>query len=167
MSVQKFRPITTELPKALLPLANAPLIEYPLEWLAASGVRRVHVVCCAHAAAISDYLAASSKWGGGGGADLEVHTIVARDCRSAGEALRLLDQRGIVQDDFVLLSCDCVTNMALAPALAAHRQRRCASSLVTLTTIWSACNAAFLGMTVWRSRRIGSGAAHHHLSIGQ
>ena len=36
---QRFRPITLERPKALLPLANVPMIEYVLEFLASNGVR--------------------------------------------------------------------------------------------------------------------------------
>lgn len=38
---QRFRPITVERPKALLPLVNAPMIEYALEWLAMNRVEEV------------------------------------------------------------------------------------------------------------------------------
>jgi hypothetical protein len=38
---QRFRPITVERPKVLLPLVNAPLIEYTLEWLALNRVEEV------------------------------------------------------------------------------------------------------------------------------
>lgn len=125
--MQKFRPITSELPKALLPLVNAPMIEYSLEWLAASGVQKVHLICCAHADKIRDYIDASAKWGPDSGCEMEIDTIMSYNCRSAGEAMRLVDQQGIVQDDFVLVSCDCVTNMDLATAMTAHKRRRCAS----------------------------------------
>ena len=40
---QTFRPITYEVPKVLLPLVNAPMLEYTLELLANSGV--VEVPC--------------------------------------------------------------------------------------------------------------------------
>lgn len=40
---QTFRPITYEVPKVLLPLVNAPMLEYTLELLANSGV--VEVTC--------------------------------------------------------------------------------------------------------------------------
>ncbi len=39
--LQRFRPITVERPKALLPLVNIPMIEYALEWLAMNGVEEV------------------------------------------------------------------------------------------------------------------------------
>jgi hypothetical protein len=36
--LQRFRPITLERPKVLVPLVNVPLIEYTLEFLASNGV---------------------------------------------------------------------------------------------------------------------------------
>lgn len=38
---QRFRPITIERPKVLLPLVNVPMIEYTLEWLAINHVQEV------------------------------------------------------------------------------------------------------------------------------
>ena len=121
--LQKFRPVTVELPKALLPLVNAPMIEYALEWLAASGVQKVHMLCSAHADQVAAYVDNSPKWAAGL-CDMEINTVVSYNCRSAGEALRLVDQQGLIRDDFVLLSCDCVTNMDLAAAMSAHKARR-------------------------------------------
>ena len=40
-NVQRFRPITVERPKVLLPLVNVPMIEYTLEWLAMNKVEEV------------------------------------------------------------------------------------------------------------------------------
>lgn len=39
--LQRFRPITVEKPKVLLPLVNVPLLEYTLEWLAMNNVEEV------------------------------------------------------------------------------------------------------------------------------
>jgi translation initiation factor eIF-2B subunit epsilon len=38
---QRFRPISVERPKMLLPLVNVPMIEYTLEWLATNKVQEV------------------------------------------------------------------------------------------------------------------------------
>lgn len=38
---QTFRPITLEKPKVLLPLANIPMLDYTIEFLASSGVEEV------------------------------------------------------------------------------------------------------------------------------
>ena len=98
---QRFRPITLERPKALLPLANVPMIEYVLEFLASNGVEEVFVFCCAHAGA--DHVVPGTE-------RLEQHerirgaeAIVSTNCISAGEALRLIDHRHVVRADFVLV----------------------------------------------------------------
>jgi hypothetical protein len=38
MLVQRFRPISVERPKVLMPLVNVPMLDYTLEWLASAGV---------------------------------------------------------------------------------------------------------------------------------
>ena len=46
--LQRFRPMTVERPKVLLPLVNAPMINYTLEWLVSSGVDEAstqHQIC--------------------------------------------------------------------------------------------------------------------------
>ena len=53
---KNFRPISLESPKALLPLANVPMIRYTVEFLAANGVQEICVVCCSHAQDIAAYL---------------------------------------------------------------------------------------------------------------
>ncbi len=39
--MQRFLPVTLERPKVLLPLVNVPMLDYTLEWLAASEVEEV------------------------------------------------------------------------------------------------------------------------------
>ena len=41
LCLQTFLPVTLEKPKMLLPLVNIPMMEYTLEWLAASEVEEV------------------------------------------------------------------------------------------------------------------------------
>lgn len=64
-----------------------------------------------------------------------VHVLVSQDCKSPGDALRVVDQRNVVRSDFVLVSGDVVSNMALAPALAAHRARRKTDKQVLMTMV--------------------------------
>jgi len=51
---------------------------------------QVFVFCCAHAEQITDYLAAS-KWAHN--KEMVVTPIVSTSCFSAGEAMRLIDQK--------------------------------------------------------------------------
>lgn len=129
---QCFRPISVERPKVLMPLVNVPMLDYTLEWLLSAGVEEVFVFCCAHAAQIEAHLR-SARWTSQPG--FALHTIVSTDCLSAGEALRLVDQRNVVRSDFVLVSGDTVSNMSLQPVLAAHRARRAVDKLSILTMV--------------------------------
>jgi translation initiation factor eIF-2B subunit epsilon len=128
--LQRFRPITLERPKVLLPLVNVPMIEYTLEFLASNGVEEVFVFCCAHAEQITSYIE-NSSWASVPG--FTVHTIVSTACISAGEALRLIDHRHVVRADFILISGDTVANMNLRRALDAHRTRRATEKLAIMT----------------------------------
>ncbi|KAG1674676.1 hypothetical protein FOA52_007200 [Chlamydomonas sp. UWO 241] len=132
---QRFRPITVERPKALLPLVNVPLIEYTLQWLAMNKVEETFVFCSSHAAQIKAYLADSRAWGHAGRGGMRVTCIVATNCTSAGEALRFVDQRDVIKSDFVLVTGDVVSNMSLAPALKAHQARRAADKNNIMTMV--------------------------------
>lgn len=52
----RFNPFTLEWPRCLLPLANTPLIEYTLEFLAGAGVEEVYLYCGNHTDAVEEYL---------------------------------------------------------------------------------------------------------------
>lgn len=52
----RFAPFTLEQPRCLLPLANTPLIEYTLEFLAGAGVEEVFVYAGNHTEKVEEYL---------------------------------------------------------------------------------------------------------------
>ncbi|KAK8938162.1 hypothetical protein KSP40_PGU004589 [Platanthera guangdongensis] len=119
---QKFRPITLERPKVLLPLVNAPMIDYTLAWLESVGVDEVFVFCCAHSQQVKSYLE-NSQWTKQPGV-FSVATIESHDAISAGDALRVIHEHGVIRGDFILISGDTVSNMSLAKALYEHKERR-------------------------------------------
>ncbi|KAI8617025.1 nucleotide-diphospho-sugar transferase [Chytriomyces sp. MP71] len=115
-------PLTRDKPRCLLPLANVPLIEYTLEFLATAGVQEVYVVCCAHADQIKAYLK-SSHWGAPSTLP-KVIPVVSQQLNSTGDALRDLDAKQLLKSDFVLVSGDVVANMDLMKVIDEHRARR-------------------------------------------
>ncbi|KAM7476945.1 hypothetical protein LguiB_024188 [Lonicera macranthoides] len=129
---QKFRPITLERPKVLLPLVNVPMIDYTLAWLESAGVEEVFVFCCAHAKQVVNYLD-SSKWVGQ--ANFSVTTIESHNSVSAGDALRLIYERNVIHGDFILISGDTVSNMLLTEALKEHKERRRKDSNAVMTMV--------------------------------
>ncbi|SCV03969.1 LANO_0G07360g1_1 [Lachancea nothofagi CBS 11611] len=118
----RFMPLTAVKPRCLLPLANVPLIEYTLEFLAKAGASEVYLMCASHADQISDYIE-SSKWNMPW-SPFRVSTIMSLESRSVGDAMRDLDNRGIITGDFILVSGDLVTNMEFDKALDFHRKKK-------------------------------------------
>ncbi|CAH8357971.1 unnamed protein product [Eruca vesicaria subsp. sativa] len=122
----KFRPVTLERPKVLLPLANVPMIDYTLAWLESAGIEEVFVFCCAHSTQITDYLQTSSEQQSH--PNLLVRTIESHRSISAGDALRYIYEQQTetsqIQGDFVLVSGDTVSNMPLADLIREHRERK-------------------------------------------
>ncbi|KAK9043556.1 hypothetical protein V6N11_071892 [Hibiscus sabdariffa] len=118
----KFHSIILERPRVLLPLVNIPMIDYTLAWLESAGVEEVFVFCCAHSKQVIDYLKFS------------VTTIEANDSISAGDALRLIYERQVIDGDFVLISGDTVSNMSLTQALEEHKEirKRDANAIMTM-----------------------------------
>ncbi|XP_038970929.1 translation initiation factor eIF-2B subunit epsilon [Phoenix dactylifera] len=129
----KFRPITLERPKVLLPLVNAPMIDYTLAWLESVGVEEAFVLCCAHSQQVKDYLN-KSQWMKQQGT-FAVQPIESRDSISAGDALRAIYNFGVIRGDFVLVSGDTVSNMSLKEALQEHKERRKKDPLAVMTMV--------------------------------
>ncbi|KAM3218977.1 translation initiation factor eIF-2B subunit epsilon [Capsicum annuum] len=128
----KFRPITLERPKVLLPLVNAPMIDYTLAWLESAGVEEVFVFCCAHSKQVIDYLDKSNWFDQ---PNFSVTTIESHNAISAGDALRLIYEQHVIRGDFILVSGDTVSNMSLSQALKEHKERRRKDSNAVMTMV--------------------------------
>jgi translation initiation factor eIF-2B subunit epsilon len=132
----RFRPFSLEKPRCLLPLANTPLIEYTLEFLAMNGVQEVYIYCGAHTDQVEDYISRSRWSTTSRSSPFSVLQFVrVSDARSAGDVLRDLDKRSLVDGDFILVHGDLVSNMMLDKALAAHRKRRETSAANIMTLV--------------------------------
>ncbi|KJZ72433.1 hypothetical protein HIM_08236 [Hirsutella minnesotensis 3608] len=132
----RFRPFTVERPRCLLPLANTPLIDYTLEFLAMNGVNEVYIYCGAHTDQVEDYVA-RSRWSTSSRSCpfSVVQFVRVSDARSVGDVLRDMDKRSLVDGDFILVHGDLVSNMMLGNALAAHRKRREDNAANIMTTV--------------------------------
>lgn len=96
------------------------------------------MVCCAHAGQIEAHLKASS-WAQRKKPKLTVLTAAA--CLSPGEVLRVVDQKDLIKNDFILVTGDLVASFDLQTALATHKQRRAADrhTIMTMVCIASLC----------------------------
>lgn len=114
----RFRPLTLEVPKVLMPLANVPMLEYALELLARNGITDIIIFATAHADLLADYMR-QTRWF----QRVNARVVMSKDCLTAGDALRHLHDSALLWGDFVLLSGDVVANIDLRPALAEHVAR--------------------------------------------
>ncbi|RLV94040.1 Translation initiation factor eIF-2B subunit epsilon [Spathaspora sp. JA1] len=119
----RFMPLTAVKPRCLLPLANVPLIEYTLEFLAQAGVNEVYLMCSSHGDQIQTYIE-NSKWSNSKNSPFHIATIMSLESRSVGDAMRDLDNRGLISGDFLLVSGDVVTNMDFNKCLNFHRAKK-------------------------------------------
>ncbi len=130
-----FSPITLESPKVLQRLVNTAMIDYTLAWLVINGIETVYITCCAFADQIKRHLEEAGYMSSSKRKNLHIELIVSTDCRSVGDAMRLLDHKDILKSDFVLVSGDVVTNMDLRGALETHQKRRTKDKMAIMTMV--------------------------------
>ncbi|KAG9790865.1 nucleotide-diphospho-sugar transferase, partial [Aureobasidium melanogenum] len=118
----RFAPFAVQRPRCLLPLANTPLIDYTLEYLASSGVQVVYFYPGAHADQVEAYLDAS-RWRSAN-SPFESLTILRCIASSVGDVMRDLDQKHLIAGDFLVISGDVISNFPIEPALRQHKERR-------------------------------------------
>ncbi|KAH8833842.1 nucleotide-diphospho-sugar transferase [Flagelloscypha sp. PMI_526] len=120
---KRFRPLTTRKPRCLLPICNAPLLDWTFESLALAGVQEVFVVCRSHAEQIREAIK-ESKWSKPGSGMKIVPILTAKETFSPGDAMRDIYTRGLVTTDFVLVYGDLVSNIRIDEVVKVHKERR-------------------------------------------
>jgi NDP-sugar pyrophosphorylase family protein len=91
------RPLTDALPKALIPAAGRPFIDYQLEWLTRVGVTKVLLSVGYQGAMLREYVGDGSRWG------LALRVVdEGTELRGTGGALRLAYDLGALDESFLL-----------------------------------------------------------------
>lgn len=93
----RMRPLTTTLPKALIPVAGVPFIDHQLDWLARHGVTDVVLSIGYRGEMLSRHVGDGARWGLG----LRV-VDEGGDLRGTAGALRLADEQGALEDRFLV-----------------------------------------------------------------
>ncbi|KAI9510867.1 nucleotide-diphospho-sugar transferase [Russula earlei] len=120
---KRFKPLTTDRPKCLLPICNAPLLDWTLEGLALAGVQEVFVICRSHAEQVKATIQ-HSRWSHPSSGLKIVPVMTAKETFSPGDAMRDIYTHGIITSDFVLVSGDLVSNIRIDEVVRAHKERR-------------------------------------------
>ena len=90
-----------------------------------NGVNEVYIYCGPHTDQVEDYIN-QSRWSTKSRSCpfSVVQFVRVSDARSAGDILRDLDKRSLVDGDFLVVHGDLVSNLVLDKVLVAHRKRR-------------------------------------------
>jgi mannose-1-phosphate guanylyltransferase/phosphomannomutase len=122
----RLRPITTTRPKPLVPLVNRPILWHVLRLLREHRVRDVHLTL--------HYLAEHIVTTFGDGSDLGLHIAYALEERPLGTAGGVKRVAEHLDDTFLVLSGDVITDINLTKALEFHRKVGAVATL-TLTRV--------------------------------
>lgn len=120
---KRFKPLTSDRPKCLLPICNAPLLDWTLEGLALAGIQEIFVICRSHTEQVKAAIQ-NSKWSHPSNGLKIVPVMTAMETFSPGDAMRDIYTHGIITSDFVLVSGDLVSNIRIDEVVRAHKERR-------------------------------------------
>ena len=111
----RLRPLTSAIPKPVVPLVDRPFMAYMLEWLARNGVQDVVMACGVLPALVQETLGDGSRFG------VRLRFVVEPEPRGTGGALRFADERvGGLGERFLLLNGDVLTDLDLRGQIDAH-----------------------------------------------
>ncbi|KAF3929615.1 hypothetical protein ABW19_dt0210322 [Dactylella cylindrospora] len=122
---EKLKPIVsqTKLPKALLPVANRPMLQYPLEWLLNGGINTIIIVCIQGQEtqiqkATKDIYSRRTAEKPNRFKEPPLPTIVPLSIAPSGTAfgtasvLRQPQVSSLIKDDFIVVSCDSICDIS-------------------------------------------------------
>lgn len=130
------------------------ILEYMLETLSEARVQETLILCtssdaaihsyltCAQCSFVSlfqlgsyDHLASSSRWNRPM-SPMRIVLVVARNVITVGDALRELDSKALIVNDFILMVGCVVTTVRLDAVVQEHKERRTRDRESILTTVF-------------------------------
>ena len=110
----RLRPLTTTVPKPVVPLVDRPFIRFMLDWLRSHGVDDV-VMSCGHlASGVRNVLGDGTAFG--------IRLRYVEEPRPLGTGGALKFAEPLLQDRFLMLNGDVLTDMDLTAQIAQHEQ---------------------------------------------
>jgi mannose-1-phosphate guanylyltransferase len=120
----RLRPLTSTIPKPVVPLAGQPFIAHMLEWLRAHGVEDVILSCGFMAADVREVL------GDGRALGLSLRYLEEPEPLGTGGALRFAQE--LLAERFLMLNGDILTDIDLTAQLAAHERSGARATLALI-----------------------------------
>jgi mannose-1-phosphate guanylyltransferase len=117
----RLRPLTSTMPKPVVPLVDRPFMAYMLEWLRRHGVDDVIMSCGFKADRVRDALGDGSQYG------LELRFVEEPEPRGTAGALKFAEEH--LAERFLMLNGDVLSDMDLSAQIAQHEQTGATATL--------------------------------------
>ena len=117
----RLRPLTLTLPKPVVPLVDRPFIRYMVDWLAHHGVDDVVMACGFLAGGVREVL------GEGGDGGPRLRYVEEPDARGTAGAIKFAEE--LLEDRFLALNGDVLTDLDLTALMALHDEREATATL--------------------------------------
>ncbi|GAF65913.1 mannose-1-phosphate guanylyltransferase [Bacillus sp. TS-2] len=117
----RLRPLTCNRPKPMVPLLEKPVMQYSIEWLKRYGITEIAVTIQYLPDEIKDYF--------GDGSDFGVKLTYFEETTPLGTAGSVKQAESFLNERFVVVSGDALTDFSLSDSLQFHHQK---NSLVTI-----------------------------------
>lgn len=118
----RLRPLTCNRPKPLVPVLNRPIMEHCIELLKKHGITKIGVTLQYLPEAIRDYFGDGAEMG------VSLHYFVEES--PLGTAGSVKNAASFLDETFIVVSGDALTDLDLSAALEFHRARRALGTLV-------------------------------------
>ena len=120
----RLRPLTSTVPKPVVPLVDRPFVAFMLEWLRAHGVEDVVMSCGFMAAGVHNVLGDGSHFG------LRLRYVEEPTPMGTGGAIKFAES--LLDERFLVLNGDVLTDLDLSAQIAQHEQTGARATLALI-----------------------------------
>jgi mannose-1-phosphate guanylyltransferase len=117
----RLRPLTSTIPKPVVPLVDRPFIAYMIEWLRSHGIEDVIMSCGFLASGVRNVL------GDGSGLGIRLRFVEEPDPRGTAGALKYAES--MLEERFLMLNGDVLTDIDLTAQIAQHESTAARATL--------------------------------------
>ena len=122
----RLRPLTCTMPKPMVPVLDVPVMEYAIRLLHRHGIRQIAVTLKYLPDVVRDYFGDGSRFG--------VSLTYFTETAALGTAGGVKQAQDFLDETFVVLSGDGLTDCDLTAAIGFHKQTRAQATIVTVRT---------------------------------
>ncbi len=118
----RLRPLTCDVPKPMVPLVGKPVMEYTIEWLKRFGITDIAVTIQYLGDKIKNYFGDGSRWG--------VNISYFEESEPLGTAGSVKNVDSFIDDTFIVVSGDALTDFDLFRAIEFHHERHALATIL-------------------------------------